>query len=129
MNKFITLSFVTFTSIASFTSCNTYHSLNNASTISQLGANPFMQQVAKSVMRNMATSLIQSGINNFGGNLNLGASLSSLLSTEQAVSGFKNMISTKYNIPSTSVENNFSSLGTVKDVVGFVAKNGSGFAF
>jgi hypothetical protein len=129
MKKIISYSLCLSLTIGLLSSCGTYHSFNNAKTVSQLSGNPFMQQVAKSVMRNMANTLLQNGINDFGGKLNLGGNLNSLLSTARAVSGFKNMPSSKYNIANDLVESNFGSLTTVRDVVGFVAQNGSRFKF
>lgn len=129
MKKLIIYSLVGVITLATSTSCNTYHSINDATSVSQLSANPFMQNVAKSVIKNMATNLVQNGITNMEGKLNLGTNLNSILTTAQAITGFKNMLSSNYNIGSSLVESNFSKLGTIGDVVGFVAKNGSGFKF
>jgi hypothetical protein len=111
----------------SLAGCNSYHSLSSANSIAGLGGNPFMQKVAKSVLSNLGNTMLQNGVNNFARDLNLNGKVSSLLSTPQALTGVKNMLSTKYNIPSSSVESNFGSFSKVKDIVGFVAKNGSGF--
>lgn len=123
MNKFIfTLSFAVIV-LFSFNSCNTYTSLTNASSVSQLSGNPFVQNVAKSVIKNITNSLVQNGIKNVAGKLGLSSNLSSILSTAQAVSGFKNMLSNNYGIASTLIDQKYSKMMSIKDVVSFVAKN------
>jgi hypothetical protein len=111
------------------TSCNTYHSVNNATSIGQLSGNPFMKNVAKSVISNLSSYLIQNGMQKMMGKLNLGTSISSILTTAESIAGFKNMLSSKYNIAGSLIDSNFGSFNTLTYVVGFVAKNGSGFKF
>jgi hypothetical protein len=124
MKKLITLIFVT-VAVSTFNSCDSYHSLNNATKVSQLSANPFLQNIAKGLLRNMGNMLIQNGIKNVGSKLGLGSNLSSILSTAQAVSGFKNMLSSNYGIATGAIDRNYSKLNTIKDVVGLIAANGT----
>jgi hypothetical protein len=129
MKKLITLIFVTI-AVSTFNSCDTYHSLSNATKISHLSANPFLKNVAKGVLKNMGNMLIQNGIKNVGSKLGLNANLSSILSTAQAVSGFKNMLSSNYGIPASTIDRNYSKLNTIRDVIGMVASTGTkGFNF
>jgi hypothetical protein len=107
-----------------FNSCDTYRSLSNASSISQLSGNPFMQNVAKSLVKNMGSMLLQNGIKN-AGKLGLNTNLTSLLSSANAISGFKNMLGSSYGISSAIIDKNFSKLNTIKDVVSLVSSTGT----
>lgn len=113
----------------SFSSCNSYHSIRDAKSVAQLSANPFMQKVARSVMQGMTQNIISKGMTSFKGKPLLRSSLSSLLNTSQSVSSFKNMLTTTYGIGKGSVDANYDKMKTVRDVVGFVAKNGKRFNF
>jgi predicted transcriptional regulator len=124
MKKFIAILVVGTLSLSTLNSCGTYKSIGNATSIAQLSANPFMQNVAKSVVKNISTSLIQNGIKNFG-KLGLNTNLTSLLSTAQAVSGFKNMLGSTYGLSNAVVDKNYSKMGSVKDVIGLVATQGT----
>jgi hypothetical protein len=110
--------------MSTFTSCDTYRSLNSATSIGQLSGNPFLQNVARSITKNLGSTLLQAGLKNVG-KLGLNSNLSSLLSTAQAVSGFKGMLSSTYGLSNGLIEKNFSKLNTVKDVVGLVATSGT----
>ncbi len=112
-----------------FSSCNTYHSINSAKNVAQLSANPFVKKVARSVISNISKNVIGKGLTSFKGKPLLRSSLSSLLNTSQSVSTFKNMLTNTYGIPQTKVESNYKNMGTVRDVIGFVAKNGKQFDF
>jgi hypothetical protein len=115
--------------LISFTSCNRYHSINNAKSVRQLGANPFLKKVARSVITNISQDVISKGMTSFKGKPLLRSSLSSLLNTSQSVSTFKNMISNTYGIPKSTVESKYSGWNSVRDVIGFVAKNGKRYDF
>jgi hypothetical protein len=67
---------------------------------------------------------LQNGITN-AGKLGLGTSLSSLLSTAQAVSGFKNMLGSTYGLSNTMIDKNYSKMNSIKDVIGMVATQGT----
>ncbi len=124
MKKFIAIIVLGTLGLSSLNSCDSYHSLSNARSIGKLAANPFIQNVARSVVKNMGSSLVQNGIKN-AGKLGLNTDLKSVLSTAQAVSGFKNMLSGTYGISNNVVEKNFSKLGSVRDVVGMVSTLGT----
>ncbi len=129
MKKLFTVLALTI-AVSTFNSCDTYHSLSNATKLSQLSANPFLKNVAKSVISNMGNMLVQNGIKNVAGKLGLGSSLSSILSTAQAVSSFKNLLTSSYGIPAATIDRNYSKLNTIRDVIGLVASTGTkGFDF
>jgi hypothetical protein len=110
--------------LSTLNSCDTYHSLTNASSVAQLAGNPFMQNVARSLLKNMTGMLMQNGIQNIG-KLGLNTNLSSLLSSATAISGFKNMLGSTYGLSNNIIDKNFSKLGSIKDVVGLVASSGT----
>jgi hypothetical protein len=110
--------------MSTFTSCDTYRSLNNATSIGQLSGNPFLQNVARSITKNLGSMLLQNGLKNVG-KLGLNSNLGSILSNAQAVSGFKGMLSNTYGLSSSLIEKNYSKLNTIKDVVGLVATSGT----
>jgi hypothetical protein len=124
MKKIIAILFLGTLSMGTLNSCNSYKSLTNANSISQLAANPYIQSVAKSVIKNISTTLLQNGITN-AGKLGLGTSLSSLLSTAQAVSGFKNMLGSTYGLSNSMIDKNYSKMNSIKDVIGMVATQGT----
>jgi hypothetical protein len=124
MKKIIAILCLGTLSMGTLNSCNSYKSLTNATSFSQLAANPYIQNVAKSVMKNISTTLVQNGITN-AGKLGLGTSLSSLLSTAQAVSGFKNMLGSTYGLSNTMIDKNYSKMNSIKDVIGMVATQGT----
>ncbi|MFM2387853.1 MAG: hypothetical protein RL660_2610 [Bacteroidota bacterium] len=125
MKKIVLIMFLGGASLATLNSCDTYHSLSSATSVGQLSANPFMQNVARSVIKNIGTALIQSGIKNAPKNLGLNTNLSSLLSTAQAISGFKNMLSSTYGLSNQLIDKNYSKMNTIKDVIGLVANSGT----
>lgn len=110
-------------------SCNTYHSINSATKLSHLSANPFMQKVARSVMTNIYQDVIAKGVTSFKGKPRLLSTVGSLFNTPQSVTAFKGMLSNNYGISKMAVENNYSKMKTVKDVIGFVGKNAKRFDF
>ncbi len=124
MNKIIAIALFGTLALGTLNSCNTYHSLYNAKNISQLAANPFLQNVAKSVIKNMGKNLIENGISKVG-KLGLNSDLSSILSTAQAVAGFKSMLGNTYGLSNSIIDKNFSKLNSVRDVVGLVAQMGT----
>ncbi len=124
MKKILAITILGVAALSTFNSCDTYHSLSSAKNIAQLAANPFIQNVAKSLVKNTGATLLQNGVKDFP-KLGLNTSLSSLLSSAQAVSGFKNMLSSTYGISNSIVERNFSKLSTLRDVVGLVSTTGT----
>jgi hypothetical protein len=124
MKKFLAIAIIGTISLCSLNSCDSYHSLSNAKSIAQLSGNPFLQNVSKSLVKNMSSMLVQNGLKNFG-KLGLNTNLSSLLSSAQAVSGFKNLLSSNYGISNSIIEKNYSKLSTLRDVVGLVSTTGT----
>jgi hypothetical protein len=124
MKKFLAIAILGTISLCSLNSCDSYHSLSNAKNISQLSGNPFMQNVAKSLVKNMGSMLAQNGLKNVG-KLGLNTNLSSLLSSAQAISGFKNLLSANYGISNSVIEKNYTKLVTMRDVVGLVSATGT----
>lgn len=119
------LAIVSFT----FSSCNNYRSIGSAKNVRQLSANPFMKKVARSVIQNISQKVIAQGLTSFKGKPLLKSSLSSLLNTSQSVTTFKSMLSNSYGISQGKVNDSYSNLKSVRDVVAFVAKNGKRFNF
>ncbi len=124
MKKIILLITVLFFSIGSFTSCNQYRSLANANTVAQLGGNPFLQTVAKRVIKEMGMMLIQNGLKNVAGKLGLNTNLASILTTPQAVGGFKNLLTGVFQLPTATVDRQLGSLVNIKDVVNLASNSG-----
>jgi hypothetical protein len=124
MKKTFTLLALAIFASTSFNSCDTYHSLSEANSVRQLSSNPFMQNVAKSVIKNMGSMLVQNGIKN-AGKLGLNTDLKSILTTANAVSGLKAMLTSNYGVAANVVEKNYSKLNTVRDIIGLVAASGT----
>ena len=120
MRKFFIIAIIGTLSLSTFNSCDTYHSLSNATSIAKLSGNPFTQNVAKSLVKNIGNMLIQNGVKN-AGKLGLNTNMFSLLSSAQAISGFKNMLSSTYGISNSLIEKNYNKLNTLRDVVGLVS--------
>jgi hypothetical protein len=121
--NFLKLSLVMAIFAASTSSCNLYKSAGDATSIRQLSSNPFLQNIAKRLMTDLSKMLVQQGLNKAVGGLNLKTPLSGILSTAGAVSGFKNILSGSYKVPTQVVENNFGSFQNLGNVVGFLSKN------
>lgn len=124
MKKIFTLLAVAIFASTTFNSCDTYHSLSEANSVRQLSGNPFMQNVARSVIKNVGSMLVQNGIKN-AGKLGLNTDLKSIMTTANAISGLKAMLTNNYGIASNVVEKNYSKLNTVRDIIGLVGTNGT----
>ena len=109
-------------------SCNTYKSMNTASKVSELKGNPFMYQLSKSVIKNLNTYAGKCGAKSMG-KLNLLSTLSSVFTTAEQIGGLKDLLTLTYRITPKKVNAGFDKLSTVKDLIGFIAKNGKGFNF
>jgi hypothetical protein len=124
MKKLITLIALATITASTFNSCDTYRSLSEATSVRQLSGNPFIQNVARSVVKNIGSMLLQNGIKN-AGKIGLNTDLKSILTTANAVSGLKAMLSGNYGIPANIVEKNYSKLNTVRDIIGLVSTTGT----
>lgn len=125
----IILSILLFTSIAC-TSCNEYKSFSSATKVSQLSGNPFYYQLSKSVLKNIGSFLVEKELKSTVGKLNLTTPLSSILTTTDNTAAFKSMLGNSYKISSRKLNSaNFDQLGNIKNLISFVAKNGSHFNF
>jgi hypothetical protein len=109
-------------------SCNEYRSFNNVTKISQLGGNPFYYKLSKGMIRNLSHFADGEGMKSAVGKLNLLSPLSSVLTNADQISRFKNSIGSMYKIAPKNL-NQFTGGGTVKDLVGFVAKHGTKFPY
>lgn len=117
-------------STATMTSCNEYKSFSTVTKVSQLAGNPFYYQLSKSLLKNLGSFLAERGMKKAIGKLNLTTPMSSILTTADEISSFKKMLSTAYSIPSKKLDGaSFDKVGTLKDLVGFVAQNGSKLNF
>ena len=112
----------------SATSCNQYRSVSTATKVSQLSGNPFYFNLAKNLKKNivnfMAINAIQSSEK-----LNLLTPISSILKTGEQINGFKNMLSTAYQIYPKKLDQGFDKLGNMRDLISFIAQNGRNFNF
>jgi hypothetical protein len=61
--------------------------------------------------------------------LNLLTPLSSLLKSGDQVNSFKKMLSDNYQIYPKKLDEKFSTVGNMCDLIGFVAQNGRNFKF
>ena len=118
MKKFIGFALVAVMSTATLESCT---STSATSTASSIGTN---------LLKNIGTSLMQllgniPGLQGVLGNANMTSSLNSILTNPTAVSSFKNLLSSKYQIPMAKVNSAYSSFGNLQDVANFVSKNGN----
>lgn len=109
-------------------SCNTYKSIQNVEKVSQLSGNPFVKDVAKSVMKNISAYTQKMGIAT-PGKLSLITPLSSIFTSTDQINGLKDLIATKYMINPKKINTDFSKMGTIRDLVQYVARNGKGFQF
>jgi hypothetical protein len=105
------------------TSCNNYRSLSSATSVSQLAGNPFMQSIAKTLLRDVGNMLVQQGISKAMPKLGLNTQLSSLLTNATAINAFKGLLSNNYKVNSNVVEQNFGQMKNLGNVVGFLAQN------
>ncbi len=110
------------------TSCNTYRSMSTATKMSELRGNPFMYQLSKAVIKNLGAYAVRSGVKNIG-KINLLSNLSSIFTTSDQVAGLKDLMTLSYKISPKKVNADFGKLTNVKDLIGFIAKNGRGFNF
>ena len=124
----ILLLLVTLTGIFS-TGCNEYRSLSSASKVSQLSGNPFMYQLSKSVMKTMGKYMLEKGIKSTVGKINLMSPHSGLFSNSSDLSGLKDLLVSTYKIAPKKADAQFGNLQNVRDLIGFVAKNGQNFNF
>ncbi|MBP6456922.1 MAG: hypothetical protein KA275_09370 [Chitinophagaceae bacterium] len=122
--KNILLTFATIILFATlFTSCNTYYSINSATKLSHLSANPFMKKIATSVFKNITTSLIDKGLTSFKGKPQLMMPLSALATSASSANALKAMLGSTYGIDAQKIESNYSKWSTIKDVISFVGSN------
>jgi hypothetical protein len=110
------------------TSCDLYKTAESATSIGQLKNNPFLQNVAKRLISDVGNMLIQQGMQKAATSLNLKTPLNSILSTATAITGFKNLLSGTYKVPTNLVDANFSKLTNLGSVVSFLGSN-SNFNF
>lgn len=111
-----------------FSSCNEYRSITNANKLSQLSGNPFMYQLSKSVLKNAATYMAEKAIKSTVGKASLLSPLSGLFSNASDLDGFRSMIGSTYGVSNKKMAA-MSQAQNIKDLVMFVAKNGSKFNF
>ena len=125
-NIFITL--LAFAAMTfSLTSCSHYKSIENAERMVDLARNTFMKRLSKSIMGDIR-QIAQQEKTNLTSSIKLTSVLSSVVpSTSMGI--FINTLSTKYNIPLSKIEEGKNQWRAIRDVIGFVAKNGKGFEF
>ncbi len=124
-----TLLLVLILSSLTFVSCNEYKSFSSASKVSQLGGNPFLYNLSKGMLKDLKNNLIENGLKGSIKNMNLTTPLATILKTPDQITKFKTMLNTIYMVPTKKMDAQWGNLGSVKDLVSFVAKNGKKFNF
>jgi hypothetical protein len=110
-------------------SCTPYRSLQHADTISQLAGNKFMKNLSRDVIKNIWAISFKLGTEKIiQTKIQLNTKLHTVLPAD-LLPGFNQLLSEQYHIPIQLLEKHAASWQTVRDVVSFVAKNGSGFHF
>ena len=115
-------------SLASLVSCNEYKSINSANKISQLSGNTFMYNLSKSLLSEIKTIASLAGKKADVKKINLITPIAQVLKTQEQISTFKNVLNTVYKVPVKKLDAGWGNLGTIKDLVMFVAKNGRNFS-
>ena len=115
-------------SLASLVSCNEYKSINSATKISQLSGNTFMYNLSKSLLSEIKTIASLAGKKADVKKINLITPIAQVLKTQEQISTFKNVLNTVYKVPVKKLDAGWGNLGTIKDLVMFVAKNGRNFS-
>jgi hypothetical protein len=128
MKKVQIFLFVTAISLITFSSCNEYRSFASVTKISQLSGNPFYYNLSKGILKHIGSFLVQEGLKGNVGKVNLLSSMNTILTTADQIAKFKNVLGTAYHIAPTKLSG-MDMNGSVKDLVGFVAKNGTKFPF
>ena len=114
--------------LGSLTGCNEYRTLTSASKVSQLSGNPFMYQLSKTVIKLIGHFMEEKVIKSTVGKINLMSPLSGLISNTNDLAGLKDLLMRSFKIAPKKM-NQFDTLANVRDLVSFVAKNGSNFNF
>lgn len=115
-------------SLTSLVSCNEYKSINSATKISQLSGNTFMYNLSKSLLSEIKTIVSLAGNKADVKKINLITPIAQVLKTQEQISTFKNVLNTVYKVPVKKLDAGWGNLGTIKDLVMFVAKNGRSFS-
>jgi hypothetical protein len=81
------------------------------------------------MLKDLKTNLIENGLKGSVKNMNLTTPLATILKTPDQITKFKTILNTIYMVPTKKMDAQWGNLGTVKDLVSFVAKNGKKFNF
>lgn len=121
MKKSLFIAILAICTVSFSTSCNTYRS-NTSGVNTQL-----LKKVGTALISDLGTSVLSNAIggSKLGNTLKMGTKLNSIIKGASMVSSLKNMLSSKYSIPMTKVNSAYGTFKTVKDLAGFVTKNGS----
>jgi hypothetical protein len=125
MIKQIVLSTLLILSLLQFSSCSHYKSIENAERMVDLARNPFMKRLTKSIyqdIRLVSNASMLGEVKIFKPTTPIYRVLSSDMAGD-----FTSLLSKKYHIPLNKMEGRFQEWKTIRDVVAFVAKHGSGF--
>jgi hypothetical protein len=116
---------ITVTLLAS--SCNNYRSISTVTKISQLKGNPFMYQLSKTLLKNVAAYATKIGAKG-SGKVNMVTPIADVFSGDQ-MGGLKELMTLTYNIPQKRINKEFDKLSTFRDLIMYVGKYGKGFNF
>ncbi|MCC7030895.1 MAG: hypothetical protein IT257_11365 [Chitinophagaceae bacterium] len=107
--------------------CNTYRSISSVTKVSQLKGNPFMYQLSKAVLKNVAAYAVKIGAKG-SGKVNMVTPIADVFSSEQ-IGGLKELMTLSYNISPKKMNGGFDKLLNFRDLIMFVGKYGKGFNF
>lgn len=117
MKKLFVILFSVGTALTAIESCSATQGLSTST-------------IGSDIKSSLITYLIQylssnSSLSNVMKGVTASTPLTSFLKTNVNVDTFKNLISSKFQIPAAKVNSSYSSFGNLSDVASFVGKNGS----
>lgn len=122
MKKTFSILIISATLMMGVSSCSHYKSINNATKMVELARNPFIKRLALSVMHDMNRA---AGTSN---KIGLTSSFSEIVPST-GLNEFYSILSSKYHIAPQTIQDYAPTWRKVRDVIAFVAKEGSGFEF
>lgn len=109
------------------TACNHYRSIKTANKVSSLSGNPFYHTLSKSIMKNIYGFMRGQKQKKSIGKVHLETTLKTFLVSREQWDSFKSKMGDVYQIGDSPLEQQFSSLITVRDLIAFTAKYGTKF--
>lgn len=126
MKRFIQLVILIFL-LQGFTACNHYRSIKTAHKVASLSGNPFYHTLSKSMMKNIYGFMKGQSQKKSIGKVHLETTLKTFLINREQWDAFKSKIGNFYQIGDSPLEQQFSTINTVRDLIMFTAKYGTKF--